>query len=225
MTQWVHNVSWTVLTILATLMFAGCVLDVKGTERTEGNGGDSETELFARVQRLPPWPTDRQFTRSEWGEYAVIALRIQELPNKEITKLLSNWGELISFPGPESFSRAVSWSEGQKLMILLRVVFEAPIQDTGLDNLPAGVAPFGGLPAHPPSPCSQGLSAPVWWSDGRPVLTGYRGAGGTTGPGGVFYFPIEEYSYFRTHWPYRSRKKLMSLIRSPENVDRESFLR
>jgi hypothetical protein len=206
-----HGLPRRMLVIVAVLMISACAGDHRVTIETEHRA--AAAGVSERIERLPRWPRDRNFTAAEWSEYAAVALVIRELPEQEMTSILDAWGEMVSFPGPGGWSRAIPWAEGDRLMILLRVLFQAPIEASEEVHPPPGVAPFGGIPAARTSPHPAGLGAPVWWLDGRPVLTAYRArGGGSTGPAGAFYFPIEEYNYFRSHYPSRSRDELLAVI-------------
>lgn len=171
------------------------------------NAGCVGTLPFAKVRyfakkiaALPDWPTDRDFTATEWKQYVDVS--------KEIVTVSANDIELMLYAtvALQVYEKQLGPSEtGIQAMILLRVIFDIPESELEKDPGDGEVVPVlsaGGFNYHLVArPMSRMIGLPVLFRDGKLSLWGYRDTTGGIVRG--VYDPLEEWRYFVKHFRRR----------------------
>ena len=168
--------------------------------------------LAHRIESLPAWPYDRQFSEEEWESFYKAARAFQALNADDLEKALLAYMILVHDDRPTriAFSRP---------MLLLRVMFEIPTN--AVREWPARVRACGALPYKPRVAVDiRHIAEPIRWDTEPPHFSVQLSDEPIIGSGPP-YDPLGEARYFRTHFSFRDLSERAKDVERPTDLWRD----
>ncbi len=187
--------------------------DCVSTRPAETGRTWTESDIKARLEKLPSWPNEvRDFTPEEWLEIITLAQALQRASPDTVRTAMK---EYVDHSLTGHLSQREPTAEWSKLFILLRVLFAVP--SAPYDGHKRSIGPIGGgfmfgyeaVSDEEYQRLSSLASAPILWTKQGPrlfaCLAGYNGA-----PYDVDF----EWSRYREHYGYRNLDETLRILRA-----------
>jgi hypothetical protein len=162
----------------------------------------NECAAVARViEASAVWPEGRLLTVEEWQSVIRVAFALQKTDPKLVERGLIVYMAVHQTCNPQDEELVSAWT---KPMLILRVMFELPMESwradfTNQDALPCGGLPYKLIAKEPEARVNLGL--PLSWSAEGPRQTALRPHIG--GVAGQPYQPQREFRYMLSKYRYR----------------------